>query len=216
MTDVSRDPSLLAVSKLYRVHRTCVEMARDRKYDIPDDVLFSSLERFKAAYQSADGVLHRDKMTITCMRPDTAELMFIFFNGSDTFSTEMLNQYESTAQANGAKRATIVLSGKVGSTTTKRLQQLSRSEFGVKVQLFHEDDLVVNITRHELVPKHTPLEEAELKEMLEAHSLQLHQLPRLLSTDPVALYFALERGQVVKITRKSESAGRYETYRQVV
>jgi DNA-directed RNA polymerase I, II, and III subunit RPABC1 len=86
---------------------------------------------------------------------------------------------------------------------------------GIRAEHFKEEDLLVNITKHELVPKHILLSDEEKKVLLDRYRLKESQLPRIQALDPVAKYLGLRKGQVVKIIRKSETAGRYASYRWV-
>lgn len=84
------------------------------------------------------------------------------------------------------------------------------------MEIFKEEDLLVNISKHELVPKHIPLSQEEKRGLLERYRLKETQLPRIRVDDPMARYLGLRRSQVVKIIRKSETAGRYASYRWAI
>lgn len=75
--------------------------------------------------------------------------------------------------------------------------------------------LQFNITKHVLVPKHEVIRGKEsIEQVLTMYKLKnKYQLPIILKTDPIARYYGMRNGDLVKIIRKSETAGEYIMYR---
>ena len=86
---------------------------------------------------------------------------------------------------------------------------------GGKIEVFSEKELLVNITDHETVANFKLLNSKEKQKMLENYKLTEHQLPRIMKSDNISRYFGADTGDVFKIIRKSEVAGRYLYYRIV-
>jgi len=76
--------------------------------------------------------------------------------------------------------------------------------------------LKFDIREHNLVPKHIVLNEQEKEELLKKYGINIRQLPRILVTDPVVKLLNAKVGDVIKIIRKSETAGETVYYRVVV
>jgi len=74
----------------------------------------------------------------------------------------------------------------------------------------------IDITRHVLVPTHEILGSSEKEELLKKYSITLRQLPRIFLDDPAIRDLNPKVGDVVKITRKSPTAGESKYYRVVV
>jgi len=75
---------------------------------------------------------------------------------------------------------------------------------------------MVNILEHELVPKHEILSEEEKKKLLQRYGIDESKLPKILSKDPVVKALKAKPGDVLRITRKSITAGETVYYRIVV
>ncbi len=81
-------------------------------------------------------------------------------------------------------------------------------------QYFWINALTFNLTQHEMVPKHEIIEEEEKQELIKNLQItDLDKLPTIKKNDPVAKYYGMKEGDICKITRKSETAGNYVSYR---
>jgi DNA-directed RNA polymerase subunit H len=74
----------------------------------------------------------------------------------------------------------------------------------------------LEILRHKLVPSHIILSENEKKELFENLKITPDQLPKILNTDPTSISIGAKPGQIVKVIRKSLTAGEAVAYRFVV
>ncbi|MCD6422455.1 DNA-directed RNA polymerase subunit H [bacterium] len=73
-----------------------------------------------------------------------------------------------------------------------------------------------NIFENELVPKHEILSEEEKQKLLERLNITDKQLPKILEKDPAVQALGAKKGDVIKITRRSPTAGIYYYYRLVI
>ncbi|WJX66297.1 hypothetical protein P8452_50867 [Trifolium repens] len=199
------------VTNLYRVHRTVLEMLRDRNYLVTDSEVNMSIQEFKAKF--GENMNRGDLDMMKTNKDDPSDKINVFFSDSTKLGVKAVTTFRDRMLNDDVHRGILVLQNQVSSQGRRELMNFYSK---VRIEIFMEDELLVNITKHELVPKHQVLTDAEKKELLKTYTCQQTQLPKMLITDPVAKYYGLERGQVVRITRSSETAGVYITYRIVV
>lgn len=91
----------------------------------------------------------------------------------------------------------------------------SINSLNLPLEIYLISRLQFNITKHVLVPKHEVIRGKEnIDKVLTMYKLKnKSQLPIILKTDPIAKYYGMKNGDLVKITRTSETAGEYIMYR---
>ncbi|HIK00752.1 TPA: DNA-directed RNA polymerase subunit H [archaeon] len=72
------------------------------------------------------------------------------------------------------------------------------------------------LIEHEFIPKHELITEEEVAKLLEEYPIRKDQLPKIFRNDPAIRHLSAKRGDVIRIIRKSPTAGRAVYYRIVV
>jgi len=83
-------------------------------------------------------------------------------------------------------------------------------------EIFLEEELMINIIDHILVPQHILLSNDEAKYVLEKYNAKKKDMPKIYSTDPIARYYDMKPGNICRIIRPSETAGFSPSYRLVI
>lgn len=73
-----------------------------------------------------------------------------------------------------------------------------------------------DIQQHTLVPKHIRLNKKEAEKLLRTYNISIKQLPKISSKDPVVKALNAKPDEIIKIIRKSPTAGESIFYRVVV
>ena len=74
----------------------------------------------------------------------------------------------------------------------------------------------IDITKSILVPKHILMKEDEVKDLLAKYNISSNQLPKISRKDPAIAGIGVKAGDVIKIIRQSQTAGKSFYYRMVV
>jgi len=69
---------------------------------------------------------------------------------------------------------------------------------------------------HDFVSKHEVLTPEEKQQLLEEYKMHPYQLPRINASDPSVIAVGGTPGDIVRVIRKSTTAGKYVAYRYVV
>eukprot|EP00917_Polyrhabdina_sp_WS-2016_P023913 GHVP01051772.1.p2 GENE.GHVP01051772.1~~GHVP01051772.1.p2 ORF type:complete len:207 (+),score=36.55 GHVP01051772.1:18-638(+) len=200
--------------RFFRARKTCHEMLSDRGYFTGSE-RHESFENFKEKFELNEN--QRSRLLIIGSKEDESgdqnKILIFFSDETKKTGVKPIRELLDKMEEKGIKRAILVTQNVLTAFARDAIAEAAPQQ---TIEHFNETELLVNITRHELVPEHIPLSIEEKKQLLSRYKIQEHHLPRILQTDPVARYYGATKGAVLKIIRPSETAGRYVTYRLVV
>ena len=147
-----------------------------------------------------DKEVDKEKLTIFAQGQDDSDnQIFVFFPKEAKVGVKKIKDYAEKMKEADVKSAIIVVRTALTAFAKSALQEVFAPKF--LIEQFQEQELLVNITEHNLVPSHEVLSQEEKETLLRRYRVKETQLPRIQHADPIARYYGLQRGEVVRITR---------------
>lgn len=178
-----------------RCFTTLVEMMQDRGHDVTQMLHFQANE--------LKNIMQKKQVFSV---PVTKDLHILFYLDRKKLS-EIKKFFENAPE----KVPHYIVVFKEKANNLKNLNDIKVPT----LQIFEMKELLFNVSRHVLVPKHTVIKsEQVIQDLLEKYNIKTRtQLPHILRSDPMAKYLGLSPGDVVMIKRVSPTAGLYMNYR---
>lgn len=139
------------------------------------------------------------------------ENMKIVYYMNVKFKVQDLRKYIQPVENENITEILLVFKEKINNFNAKNIEEFDN----IHLQVFLLKELLFNVSKHHLIPKHEVIrEQDEINELVQKYNLKSKlQFPAILKTDPMAKYLNIQSGQLVKITRVSPSAGESILYR---
>lgn len=201
--------------KLFKVRKTVMQMCSDRRYVVTDDELNQTFRNFQQEFGdcSSGAPLSRYKLSMMFAHiDDPADLINVLFTDDDSIGIKYLKWLCAKMEKENVVRAILIIRKSISGAARNAIRDIEPKYI---IDVFREDELLFNVLNHILVPEHVLMTPDEKQELLKRYKVKENLLMRISVDDPVAKYLGLRHGQVVKIIRSSQTAGRYISYRFV-
>jgi len=199
------------IEDIYRSRLTLLDILDGRGYDTAPFRKFSPLEIAKALGTGADGFTSLSFVAKKLEAADEKVCRVEYLKLSRQKLPTYFDEYPDMTRAE-----TIVM---MMEPVLEIHHQLALTLFLTKkvyVSFFSVDHLVNNPLKHEMVPKHEIMpEENEAEFMKKYHIVAKNKMPKILYSDPIIRIIGAVPGNIIKITRPSQTAGENIYYRCV-
>lgn len=198
--------------KLYSIYKTIWELLTDRNYTTNQWGNLPTYENFINHFKHPNGIeLYPKKSSLTFIAYKNKIGTLVYFLEEKSVGIKHIVNIHDLMVTKKLSHCIVIYPD----TITFSAKKYIHSKKNITIEFFNEDELLINKTKHQLSPKYEPcqLEELKLYVNISSGDDLKKLLPKILFNDHIAKYYGLKRGDILKITRSSETSGEYITFR---
>ena len=136
---------------------------------------------------------------------NSGKYICVLKNVIDKFNVDRIKDITTILNKIKCDHCIIIYSDSVTSMAKKFIETSTEKKF----ELFKQDELKYNITRHVLVPEHIKLSNTDVEMIELKKKIRIQDLPILQQNDPISRFYAFNRGDIIKIIRKKDCSISY-------
>ena len=153
---------------------------------------------------------HEDSVSYLIDMPKEKEKALVWcIPGETTVGVASIARLQKAMKDAEVERGIIVTDGRY----THAVKQGAKKK---RIELLPKMFPAFDLFQHKLVPKHEILEEEEKQQLLAQYRIHPYQLPQISSSDPAVKAIGAQPGDVLRIIRKSPTAGEHIAFRYVI
>ena len=183
-------------NKFFKTRQTVLEMLRDRKYDT------SKYFDENGEYIQLNQELFNENFNI-----NNLQLIVSKLNNPDDKIQVLFHEKKIgidilkliISEMNDITHTLLIVKHKITSFAKKEIIKLSSK---YNFEIFLENEMLFNITKHRIVPKHILLDDNESKAIINCYGKKAFYLPKIFKTDAICKYYDGKVGDIFKIERE--------------
>lgn len=194
----------------FNARKTTLELLEDRDYEVSEELKNISYYDFKELFD-------KNKLDFLVDHKDEKDKQLYVYHHIDTknFSKKDLVNLGKMIKDDYPTKITNVILIVDDNPTSQITKELTTQEYK-NFEIFLLKELLINISKHKYQPKFEILTKEESEKVFKENGFNAVNCPTMLSTDPIAKYYGMKTGQLIKITRHSATTGESIYYRIVV
>lgn len=150
----------------------------------------------------------KDGVLVTVEDSEGKKILIWALSIAEAIGVKYINQMAKHMNSKNIENGIVI-----GEKYTQSAKSLARRK---NIELIPQDFPSFNIFKHYLVPKHEVLSPEEREKVLKTYRVEPYKLPHIKTSDPIVRVIGAKPGDIIKIIRRSPTAGEHVYYRYVV
>ena len=203
-----------ALDLLFRVVTNVLECFKNRGYTI-DTIISSEEELLEIVKSKTDPDV--SGLTRVVTHSVSGKKCLLIWVKDEKIGVKHIKQIYDKMEKERIPHCCMVCEHQLSVFGKKAIEEFNTVVEDKHIEYFEYVEMLIDITKHFLVPKHIVLTPEEKEIWKKEYSIQKEtQCPKMHRTDAISRYYGLRKGDLVKVIRKSEAGTEYVTYRIVI